>query len=194
MKIELTYRVKNGDGGAFNTFYEREYKKAYFYAFQYLMDNMMAEDIVQDSFITIWEKRDSLDTSFPLQPYLYSIIKNKSINKLSRLSIDKRVKDELLRREYKVNMNALKDDSSDVMIINQLRERINKIYSEIPPKYAEIFMESRLDGMSYKEIAEKRGITVKSVEYKIAVVLKLFKERLKDFLLVIIFLSGIWSI
>lgn len=178
----LMKSIINGDRKAFEKFYQKEFRKTLFYAIQYIHDQNIAEDIVQESFLALWEKRSFLDSAFPVQPYLYSIVKNKCLNSLRKLTNSRKVNDELLQREYNASIIALADDSSDVIVKFQLEEFIKKTFDELPQKMSSSFILSRIHGMTYQEIAAKKGISVKTVEYHITQALKLFRERLKDFL------------
>lgn len=185
MKINqenLVALVKEGDRRAFNHFYEMEYKKAFFYTNNYVHNIEIAEDIVQDSFVSLWVNRASLDTTYPLQPYLYSILRNRSINVLKRLALDQKIKSEITKREYRASLVALTDDSADTLVRSQLEEFINRAYLELPSKISSSFMDSRLKGMTYQEIAQKEGVSVKVIEYHITQALKHFKIKLKEFL------------
>ena len=181
-ELMLTKAIIDGDKSSFNRFYSNEYKRALFYVNQYVHDIITAEDITQDSFTALWEKRNYLDPQFPLLPYLYSILKNKSINRLRKLANDNRLKNEWLKKEYQANLSALMDESSDAVIQFQLEEHISKAFKELPDKISDSFILSRVNGLSYQEIADKKGISVKVVEYHVTQALKLFREKLKEFL------------
>lgn len=178
----LTRSIIDGDRISFDLFYSSEYRRALFYVNQYLKDFPVAEDITQESFLSLWEKRAYLDPDFPLLPYLYSILKNRSINHLRKLSNDNRIKNELFKKECRANIVALSDDSSDVIIKFQLEEYIGKAIKELPDKFSDSFLQSRINGLSYNQIAEKKGVSVKVVEYHVTQALKLLKNKLKDFL------------
>jgi len=179
---ELVRQVKDGNRRAFDRFYKSEYKKALFYTFQYVKNMELAQDITQDSFVALWQNRSLLDSSFPLQPYLYSILRNRSINALKRHTLDKKVMSDLATRELRANLEALNHDSSDTFIKNQLEEHIKKAYLELPDKISSSFKESRINGKTYQEIANEKGVSVKVVEYHITQALKHFRIKLKEFL------------
>ena len=179
---DLILSIINGDKVSFDVFYKKEYNKVLFYAFQYLHSETLAEDIVQESFLALWEKRTLLDPSFPIQPYFYSIVKNRCLNLLRKLAHDKKLKDELLQREYRASIISLTDESSEIIIKFQLEEYIKNTFDELPEKVSTIFMLNRIQGMTYQEIAERKGVSVKVVEYHITQALKLFRKRLKEFL------------
>lgn len=181
-ELLLTKSIINGDRRSFDNFYSAEYKRALFYVNQYIKDLPVSEDITQESFMSLWEKRSYIDPDFPLLPYLYSILKNKSINHLRKLSNDQRIKNEICKKEWRANIAALSDESSDAVIKLQLEEHICKAIKEIPGKFSDSFLQSRINGLSYNEIAEKKGISVKVVEYHVTQALKLLKSKLKDFL------------
>lgn len=178
----LVALVKSGERRAFDHFYGMEHKKAFFYTFNYVHNREIAEDIVQDSFTSLWVNRESLDTAYPLQPYLYSILRNRSINVLKRLALDQKIMSEITKREYRANLVALNDESADSLVRSQLEEFINKAYIDLPSKISSSFTDSRIKGMTYQEIADKKGVSVKVVEYHITQALKHFKIRLKEFL------------
>lgn len=180
--IELMKSIINGDKESFDLFYKKEYKKALYYSIQYLHNQTSAEDIIQESFLALWEKRGLLDSTFPIQPYFYSIVKNRCLNLLRKLANDKKLNGELLQREYRASIISLTDESSDVVIKFQLEEYIKKTFDELPEKVSDTFILNRIQGMTYQEIAEKKGVSVKVIEYHITQALKLFKKRLKDFL------------
>lgn len=182
---KLTSLIAQGNRKAFDSFYKAEYKKAVFYTNQYLRNYELSQDLVQDSFLAVWLNRDSLDSSFPVQPYLYSIIRNKSINLLKRLSVDQKVKSVLLKREYSASLSALNHDSAELLAASQLNEHISKTFSQLPEKIYNSFVKSRIDGLSYKEIAEKENVSVKVVEYHITQALKFFRLKLKDFMCIL---------
>ncbi len=141
--------VKSGDRRAFDHFYGMEYKKAFFYSFNYVHNREIAEDIVQDSFASLWINRNSLDPAYPLQPYLYSIIRNRSINVLKRLALDQKIMSEITKREHRANLAALTDDSADTLVRSQLEEFINKAYLELQPILSSSFTDSRVRGLTY---------------------------------------------
>ncbi|AGY52763.1 RNA Polymerase Sigma-24 Subunit ECF Subfamily [Bacteroidales bacterium CF] len=105
---------------------------------------------------------------------------------MKRLSVDSKVKNELLKREYKANLAAIDDSSAESIIAFQLKDYISKAFSELPDKISNTFIESRIKGMSYKEIADKNNLSVKVVEYHISQALKLFREKLKDFIMLLL--------
>lgn len=178
----LMESIISGNRNAFDIFYKKEYNKVLFYATQYLHNHSIAEDIAQESFMALWKKRGILDSAFPIQPYLYSIVKNRCLNMLRKLANDRKLKDELLKREYKASIIALTDESSDVVIKFQLEEYIKKTFDELPEKVSNTFILNRIHGMTYQEIAESKDISIKVVEYHITQALKLFRKKLKDFL------------
>jgi RNA polymerase sigma-70 factor (ECF subfamily) len=98
------------------------------------------------------------------------------------LTNDNRLKNEWLKKEYQANLSALMDESSDAVIQFQLEEHISKAFKELPDKISDSFILSRVNGLSYQEIADKKGISVKVVEYHVTQALKLFREKLKEFL------------
>ena len=143
----------------------------------YVQNMEASQDIVNDSFIALLENIDRLDDAV-LKSFLATTVKNKCLNYLRRVNCEK-----IIHRNLKIraidayNMSLLESDSAIC------RESL----SRLPVLTSEIFMD-RLRGLSYKEIAEKYGISHRSVTYEISKTLAVLKESLKDYLPLVLYL------
>lgn len=181
MDKNLTASLKKGDRNTFEDLYLKEAKKLLYYINGYIHNSAQAEDLLQDTFMSLWTNRENLDENYPLQPYLYSIAKNKCINAIKRICSERSAKESIKIRELEANLKALQDPSSDIIIKFQLEEEIGKVFRDTPKEFVNTFLDNRLRGFTYETISKKRGITVKVVEYHITQVLKSLRLRLKDF-------------
>ncbi len=140
-------------------------------AFGYVHDNKIAEDIVQDVFVSLWEHRQQLDFSRSLLPLLTVSVKNRSIDHLRHSKIsapaDRRAEDEL--DEYLHNLIA--DDLEQEIELVQLRDGIHEGILQLSEQSRRIFLLSRESGLKNREIAERLNISIKTVEKHIALVL-----------------------
>jgi len=178
---QIIEEIKSGNEKAFEVYLKSEFNNVVFFAMQFLRDYMLAKDIAQETFIALWNSRDHLDPGFNLRCYIFTIARNKSLNMLREKFY--RTVDSLERKEIQANINALSSDSLSVKIdALDLEKLIEKTYDALPEKVKESFVLSRKMGLTYEEIAIKRGITVKAVEYQISIALKLFRRRLRDYL------------
>lgn len=142
--------------------------------FKIVKEKELAEDIVQEVFIKLWEKKEELTIETSLKSYLYRAAINTSYNHLQK---NKRYP--MLAIE---NMEI--DDSvsiSDKVEAKELEEKINQTLLLLPDACREVFVLSRWEGLSYKEIAETLDISVKTVENQMGKALKIFREQLHNY-------------
>ena len=172
---ELYLKLKEGDERAFKALFEKYYAFLCHFASQFLNDSEMAEEIVQELFVRIWEKRESLTIETSVKHYFFKSVKNQCLNQLQHQKIK-------LRYAGKVKETSHQDiDPSQNYIEVDLFERIEKSIDSMPKKRQEIFRLSREQGLKYKEIAEQLNISIKTVEAQMGLALKYLREELKDF-------------
>lgn len=186
---KLAGAIRQGDTLAFEIFFRAEYLNVVSFLSKYLRDSDMAQDIAQDSFVQLWKTRDRIDSDRNIRSYVFTIARNLAVNKLQLKSHKSRKSmDDPVARLY---LDALAHPSVTAHIEGlELSSLIKKVYAELPDTVLQSFVMSREFGMTYKEIAEKRGISQKSVEYHIKVALQLFRTRLKDYLLILAVIVG----
>ena len=172
---ELYLKLKEGKEEAFQTLFLRYYSAMCRYANQILNDSELAEEIAQDMFVKIWEKRAVLNIETSVKHYFFRSIRNHCLNHIQHEKIKKQYADkvvELANQEINTEQYYLEID---------LIKRIEKSINSLPPKRKEIFRLSREQGLKYKEIADKLGISVKTVEAQMGLALKYLREDLKEF-------------
>jgi len=173
--------IKGGSEKAFEAFLKTEFNNVVFFANQFLRDTMLAKDIAQETFIALWNSRETLNPDFNIRSYTFTIARNKALNLLREKFCSSA--DNLEKREIQAHIGTLSSNYVGERIdALDLERLIEKSYSALPEKIRETFVLSRKYGLTYDEIAIKRGITVKAVEYHIGLALKLFRRRLKDYL------------
>lgn len=168
---EFLEGIKNADHKVFTSFYSSNFQRFAWLSAKYVKDMTVAEEIVQDLFMKIWEAPQDLDGVRSIKPYLYRTIINQSINYLNR---QKNIAEHHLR---------LAEDLSDEyieMIVEDfaLKELLHKEIERLPEQCKRVFKLSRLEGLKYKEIAEALGISEKTVENHIVNALKILRTRL----------------
>ena len=146
----------------------------------YTHDSGQAEDLAQESLCALWEKRDSIDPRRNLRSYLYRIARNRTINSLKEKSLFA----DISRRDCLTeDITALEDASIDEMIDSlELSRLIKSVYANLPSVAKDSFIMSRQRGMTNKEIASERGLSVKAVEYHIRISLRTFRKMLKEYM------------
>ena len=146
--------------------------------YKVLRDATIAEDIVQEVFLKVWEKRESLQMDEAVQSYLYRSCYNTALNLLKQ---QKRNTD-IDSLELSV---AGADTAEKDLSFLEAEAEILKAIDALPPKTKLVFSLSRFEELSYKEIAERLDISVKSVEKHMGIALQRLRENLKDYLVAV---------
>jgi RNA polymerase sigma-70 factor (ECF subfamily) len=154
-----------------------------FFAQKYVKDFETAREITQAAFISIWEKRETIDMSRPVKSYLAMVIHNKCTNYLR----DNRKFDQnILNLENLLEVPEY--ESADSMVEAELKLKIDLSIAELPEKCREIFVLNRYENLKYQEIADKLQISVKTVETQISKALQHMRIRLAEFITVFLVL------
>ena len=179
-------RLLEGDEGAFEQVFKAFFKRLHAYACTILKDDPTAEEMVQNVFFNLWNKRARLTIEGSLKAYLYRAVHNESLNYL---------KHQKVKAAYQVHYTARADRGSAFpadgrLAAGELRANIRNALNELPPQCRAIFQLSRFEQLKYREIADELGISVKTVENQMGKALRLMRVKLAEFLpLLLIFLN-----
>lgn len=167
--------MKEGDREAFNEIYQRYWIKLYKKAFDRIKSSDEAEDMIQDLFIDLWMKRESLIINISLSAYLFTAIKYKVINYIEA---------NIVRHNYLQSLNKATidyDDATNESIIRIDTERwMNSEIQKLPPKVKRVFELSRQENLTIKEIAKKLDVSDQTVKNQIGKALKTLKVHLNN--------------
>ena len=183
----LVIQLKEGSQLAFRQLFDRYTPKIYRFALSYLKSDADAEELVQDVFIKLWEKRETLDEFQNVRSYIFKIAIN-SIYDLARKKNYTQVYQEFVKN----NFTQGDDFTWNEVVYNELVDSLNVYIDKMPPQRKDIFLMSRRDGLSNQEIAEKLNISVRTVENQVYRAVSFLKERFKSntlFLLLLFYLS-----
>ena len=168
----------------FNNIYLKHYTKAYRFTRWYVRDDLVAEDIATEALIKLWETMKKETVNKPLS-LLLIILKNKSLDYL-KTQIHAREAFEALadwqQRELSIRISTLEACDPDSVLSDEIQRIVAETLNKLPAQTKQIFIMSRFEEKSGKEIAEIFGITVKGVDYHIAKSLKALRISLKDYL------------
>lgn len=181
---ELLEGLKRGDKGVFETLFRKYVTVLREYAFFYIMDTQIAEDLVQDLFVKMWEIRENLNIHNSLKAYLYRSIHNSCIQFLRHKNVShKHEKYVQFRLSEARLMNQLYFEIGiNKLFEKEITELVDQSLKKMPVKTREIFILSRRKYMKNSEIAAKFDLTEKSVEYHISKALETLRTDLKDYL------------
>ncbi len=172
---ELIEQIRKGDEKAFKQLFLTYYAPLCEYASQYVSD-VDSEELVQDLMLFLWETRENLFIETSLQSYLFVSTKHRCLNAIKRNQFHERIHDQIYEK--------IKDqfEDPDYYLVNELSENIRKAVQDLPDTYRETFILSRFGEKTNQQVAEKLGVSVKTVEYRISQSLKILRYKLKDYL------------
>nr|WP_319998712.1 RNA polymerase sigma-70 factor [uncultured Draconibacterium sp.] len=131
------------------------------------------DDILQEVFVKIWKNRKNINSAATFNSYIFIITRNLLLNELRRQLSFQNTKEEVKRLSL-ANEYSL----SEQIDYQELKEKIDAFVEELPDRQKEVFLLSRSEGLSHKEIAEKLGIKPKTVEYHITLAVRCLKEKI----------------
>ncbi len=188
----LVLSLREGKKSAYEEIYDDYFGVIYHLSLQYLHDATIAEEIVQDSFMKLWEIRETLNDQFNIRSFLYTITKNNCLNHLRNRKIALKHQANLQYLEMQFNFEAM-EKMGNYLDFETLREKIDQAISAMPADLRQTFLLSRFDELSYKEIAFKQTISVKTVEARMSKALRILRHDLKDYLTIIYLITNLLS-
>lgn len=162
---------------SFEWLFETYYTPLVRYAFTMLKDEFAAEDITQSVFVSIWESKNRLHIHTSAKALLYKSVYFRCINHINRKKTEKKVMDGIGESEY---------HHSDDLEYQELDEKIRSAIDLLPKECKKIFLLSRLEDLKYKEIAERLDLSVKTIENQMGKALRILRNELKDYLILIL--------
>ena len=169
---------------AFEKIFNTYYNGLLLNALKILNNRDDAEEIVQDVFVKLWSHFDKTKYKGNLKGYLYAAVKNSCLNYLKHKSIESKYQEEVKQNEMTVNYREVLNSAEN----KELLDAIEKAINTLPEKWKEVFLLSRTNNLTYKEIAEKLQISQKTVEKYISESLRTLRRQLSDYLPLILFL------
>jgi RNA polymerase sigma-70 factor (ECF subfamily) len=177
--------LKEDNKEAFDVIYMRYWERLYFYLVKAIKNAEEAEDILQEVFVSLWKRRSNLDGIESLSAYLFSCV---------RYSGFRYIRNEIKKNDFRKSWRFLfheEDNLSEMQLAaNELSGLLNKEIDKLPVKMREVFMLSRKEELSYKEIAHKLNISDKTVKKQISNALKHLHLKLNGRVLLSLFLLG----
>jgi RNA polymerase sigma-70 factor, ECF subfamily len=178
---KLVIRLREGDGVAFEKLFYKYHAKLFNFSFRLLRSKQEAENIVQQTFLKVWEYRENLDENSSFSGFLFKVSHNQVFNQF-RSRLNHRYYLEYLM-EYAETLENTVDRQIDY---TELEAYVHKLLQQLPERRKEIFLLSREQGLSYKEIADKLDISENTVDTQIRKVLNYFRQALREKVLPII--------
>jgi RNA polymerase sigma-70 factor (ECF subfamily) len=173
---KLFVLTRSGDLKAFEVMFKTFYPELCNYAYQFAQDKETAEEIVQDLFYKLWEKKESIMIRSSIRSYLYRSVYNNAMMLIREKNIRKTTN--TLPEDSQMYPGHMPDEQLETLELNRV---VESTLSAMPKKVRKIFEMSRFEGLKYKEIADRLLISIKTVEASMGKALKLFRENLKEY-------------
>ena len=180
---ELLRRFIKGDNSAFELLFKTYYDPVCRYVIRVIKDQDTSEEIVQATFVNLWEKRNLIRDDISFRSYLFRAAYNTALNYLKHKKV---VASYVNKKQERINeiQSSFVSHQPDF----ELQKRIKEALGDLPPQCQRVFRMSREEGLKYHEIAEELGISKKTVEVHMGKALKLLRNSLKDYLTIFMFL------
>ena len=166
-------KLKEGDEASFKCLFDRYRNELFTYCLRITKEKSMAEEIVQDVFMIVWQKREELQSQLQIRPYLYTITQNLSFNFLKKATNDAKMK----RQVFYESQKEFRQDW--IVDFHDTKDLIEHAITQMPSRQREIFSLSRNDNKSHDEIARELHISKNTVKDQIFKALKAIKHYLQ---------------
>lgn len=173
--------LKPHENADFEVLFKTHYKALHAYATVILKDENDAEEIVQQLFLKLWEKRELLWVQTSLKAYLYKSVYHDSLNYLKHQKVKAKYHDFVQH-----GMDNRYATGADRLALTELQYQINLALNDLPEQCRTIFQMSRFEELKYREIAEALGLSIKTVENQMGKALRIMRVKLADFLILVL--------
>lgn len=172
---ELSLKIRNSEKAAFQELFERYAPRIYQFSISYLKSSPDAEELVQDVFLKIWEKREILDQSKNVKAYIFKIAVNSVYDFIRRKNIEAVFAD-----FARANFDRTTDHTWHSVIFEEMTTKLTRLKARLPEQQRNIFHLSKEEGLTNDEIAEKLNLSKRTVENHLYRAVSFLKEHFKD--------------
>ena len=176
IEAEWVQKIRTGDGRAFEQLFRMYCQPLIHFARRYVGDLAIAENVVQDIFLTIWSNRSQLDPSLSIKTYLYTAVKNQALKHLRHSDVERK------GAEYLKLADTSSQTPEDEWQKKEIAASIQQAIEGLPERCRLIFSMNRFDHLTYAEIAQVQDISIKTVETQMGRALKSLRTHLAHLL------------
>ncbi len=169
----LIEQVKTGDRSAFRLLYERFHAGLYQLAVRLLKSEALAEEVVHDVFLKIWEAREGLKTDTSFQSYLFTICRNQALDVLKKAA-----REQSLRQQISEGWELQVEQQAFEAVFSKAQQKALAAVKELPLQRQEVFRLAKVEGLSYDEIAQKLNISKSTVSDHLVKAMKSIREKI----------------
>lgn len=163
---QLNIRLKEGSPAAFEELFKQTFPRMLGYCRLFINDHAQASDLVQDCFVRLWEKRQTIDPRQSVESLLFVMLRNRCLNYLRDQKNDlidtklSALEENELQHLYQLDFTGREEKSLEEQLIEAIKEAVE----ELPEKRKLVFIRTKIEGKKNKDVAEELGISVKAVE------------------------------
>jgi RNA polymerase sigma-70 factor, ECF subfamily len=173
----IVARIRAGDHEAYEMVFRAYYPPLRVFAERYLQSVDAAKDVVQDVLCAVWTGRARLAVTTSLARYLYGSVRNRSLNQLRRLRIEDRAAVRLMPDDERTSLETIDEHDPDVV---DRASRLARAIAKLSARRRDVLLLRWQRGLTYAEIAEVTGMTVKAVEVQLYRTLRALRRRVRD--------------
>lgn len=173
---QIVSALNKGNESVFDAVYRHYFKQLCAFCSQYIPDLEETEEIVQETMVWLWENRLTLKAELTLKSLLFTIVKNKALNRISHYEIKQKVHEEI-HQKYESTF-----ENPDFYDQDELFRMYRQTLDNMPKDIRETFLMNRNQNLTHKEIAAILNVSPQTVNYRIGQALKMLRQALKDYL------------
>nr|WP_262898162.1 RNA polymerase sigma-70 factor [Niastella soli] len=168
--------MQKGDSDAFLELYNQYHQPLYHYVLRFVKSPAIAEDILQDVFLKIWEIRTRINPDLSFKSYLYRICRNSVFKLLKKIAVDENLRVQVFQQFAQSVADA------DLKVLWQQYETLlQAAFNRLPPQRQKVFRLCREEGKTYEQVAAELGISRNTVKEHMVLAMKLIREHLDQF-------------
>ncbi len=180
---QLINAFREGNEYAFESLFRRYNERLFYFLYGLLKSKEDAEEIVQETFLKLWERRELFREEYSFESLIFRIARNSFIDHNR-----KKVSRAVFEKHFRFIADLAENTTDEYVLFQETRFILDSVMNGLPPKRKEIFLLQKVEGLSRKEIAEKLGISVITVDSQLLKANKFMKEELKKYGLAVVVL------
>jgi RNA polymerase sigma-70 factor (family 1) len=175
VELQLLEKFNKGDEKAFDYFYQTYSLSIYRMLLKMVKVDVIAQELLQDVFVRIWEKRHLIDPQQPFKSYLFRIARNISYDFYRKLGNDDKLQNEVRKHVSEVYSHIEED-----LYLKETEQFINDVIDQLPKKQKQVFVLCKIEGKSYEEVSTLLGISISTVNGHIVNATKILKHAISQ--------------
>ena len=182
--VHIIEGLKSDDENFFDILFNSYFSRLKAFVFEYVSDEEVAKNLVQDTFVTLWTRRKELDEAININAWLYSTAKFHCLNYLRNVKVSNAFQEQakVSKLQAELNYFSLSELDTSDLTFKEIERIVEDTLEQLPEQCRKVFMLSRIENKKNREIAEELNISVKTVESHMSKALKTMRVALKDYL------------